>query len=104
MGGRGLADLGAEGKQKAVASNSPPCQEAWAVPCTPFLNMHLARVSQIQHEGQGSLGADTSIEQQPFSVLTFRGKEEKLLSLNKTPKPSTLGKPWVRLGMTPLCG
>lgn len=56
MGGRGLADLGVEGKVRAVASNSPPCQEAWAVPCPPFLNMYVARVSQIQHEARGAWG------------------------------------------------
>lgn len=100
-----VGDLGAEGKVRAVALNSPPCQEAWALPCTLFLNMHLARVSQIQHESQRDLGLTHPSGSQPFSVLAFQGKEEKLLSLNKSPKPSTIGKPWVRrLVIAPLGG
>ena len=75
-----------KGKVKAVASNSPPPYgEAWAFPCVPFL-IPILPVFQMQTmKDRVNLEADISIEQQPSSMLTFRGKEKKLLSLNKTP-------------------
>ena len=36
-----------KGKITGIALNSP-CQEAWAVPCAPCPNAHLARVSKYK--------------------------------------------------------
>lgn len=62
-------------KGRAVASSSsPPCREAWAVPCVPFPNAHLAIASQIPTmEDRVTLG-DTATKQQPSSVVTVMGR------------------------------
>lgn len=74
-----------KGKGRAVASSSsPPCQEAWAVPCVPFPNAHLAIASQIPTmEDRVTLGG-YSHQAAALQCGDSYGKE-KFLSLNKTP-------------------
>lgn len=73
--------------------------------------MPILPVSEIQTvKDRADLGAAIPTIQQSFSVLTFSGKKEKLLSLNKNPNQV----PWKALGyevmdgtlnhITPLCG
>lgn len=86
MEGRSLRQSEEEkGKVRAVASDSsPPCREAWAVPCVPFPNAHLAIVSQITTmKDRVSLG-EYSHQAAALQCGDIYGKE-KFLSLNKTP-------------------
>ena len=73
-----------KGKVRAVASNSSRCRKAWAVPCVPFPNAHLAIVSQIPTmKDRVSLGG-YSHQAAALQCGDIYGKE-KFLSLNKTP-------------------
>lgn len=77
----------------AVVSNSSPCQEAWAVPCVPFLNAHPARVSQIQTR-EGRVSAGMPLSRSP--PVSWHSAGRRSPESEYESKPSITGKPCVR--------